>query len=258
MRNENHFNKVHCGASLISRRYVLTAAHCLIPMIQTGVKHFKLKFGTNELYEASKNDTDVDEGFNDDKIEVPIESVSIHPQFEQAYPYHFDIGVIKLAYGVNCSRHIRPICLPPHGEFHEAYSEMNKAVTVGFGRTSLNGNHSRLLQQIELDLVPLKECRESYKQLPFKAPDILESMICAFSKGKDSCVGDSGGPLFLWRMTNSSKASLGKHERPKYFEQVGITSYGIGCANDMFPGIYSRVSKFVPWLKSMIDHDISW
>lgn len=64
-------------------------------------------------------------------------------------------------------------------------------------------------------------------------------MLCAGgkAKGKDSCQGDSGGPLLV------RKKSL------KY-EMVGIVSWGVGCGRVGYPGVYTRVAKYVPWIRA--------
>lgn len=61
-------------------------------------------------------------------------------------------------------------------------------------------------------------------------------MYCAGQRGADSCQGDSGGPLYL-RKSNGA------------WYQVGVTSWGTGCARA--PGIYSEVSFFLPWISQM-------
>ena len=57
----------------------------------------------------------------------------------------------------------------------------------------------------------------------------VETQVCAGQKGIDSCGGDSGGPMFA---TTTSGAEI----------QVGIVSYGIGCAKNRYPGVYTEVN----------------
>ncbi|ODM98353.1 Clotting factor B [Orchesella cincta] len=226
----------HCGASLISSRYLVTAAHCLLPMIHVGLRHFKVKLGYTDLRQNAT------EG---ERLDMAIESVTIHPRlrFEQSYPYHNDIGLIKLAYPLTCkyNKRIRPVCLPPSPSDEEEKNHFvdQVAITAGFGRTSINGNQSLTLQQIKIKIISNKECMSHFIQLPFQGPKILRNMLCAWKKGHDSCVGDSGGPLFL-KPSNSSK-----------YIQLGVTSFGIGCANEKYPGVYTRLSEYLHWIRTV-------
>jgi secreted trypsin-like serine protease len=68
----------------------------------------------------------------------------------------------------------------------------------------------------------------------FRAFDVLDAMLCASAPGKDTCQGDSGGPLVVAHGNGS-------------FTQVGITSFGNGCARD-YPGVYTRVSAYGDWI----------
>lgn len=67
-------------------------------------------------------------------------------------------------------------------------------------------------------------------------------MLCAGNiqeqKRVDSCQGDSGGPLMC--------------ERPgESWVVYGVTSWGYGCGVKDSPGVYTKVSSFVPWIKSV-------
>lgn len=65
-------------------------------------------------------------------------------------------------------------------------------------------------------------------------------MICAGDQDEDSCQGDSGGPLFKYN-----------HENGRYF-LYGIVSYGVGCGRREYPGIYTRVSHYIDWIRRTI------
>lgn len=65
-------------------------------------------------------------------------------------------------------------------------------------------------------------------------------MICAYGINSDACKGDSGGPLMFERKSENSTG--------KFWEQIGIISWGIGCARPEMPGVYTRVPYFLDWI----------
>lgn len=108
-------------------------------------------------------------------------------------------------------------------------------VTVmGWGTTSYQGSSSHLLLEVTLDVVSNLECNMNYNG------DITSNMICASRRGKDSCQGDSGGPLIV-KGANATEDV-----------QVGIVSWGVGCANPSYAGVYARVSSKIGWIRNQI------
>merc|ERR1712133_55125 len=95
--------------------------------------------------------------------------------------------------------------------------------------TSEGGNLARQLMKVDVPVVSDDDCRDAYGQ-----NDIADSMICAGldAGGKDSCQGDSGGPFMCG------------------FGLDGIVSWGYGCAQPGFPGVYTQTSYFVSWINS--------
>ena len=63
---------------------------------------------------------------------------------------------------------------------------------------------------------------------------IGSGQVCAAATGKDTCQGDSGGPIYVGTA------------------QVGVTSFGIGCADSRYPGVYTRLSAYTTWLDTAI------
>ncbi|XP_030751742.1 trypsin-7-like [Sitophilus oryzae] len=106
-------------------------------------------------------------------------------------------------------------------------------VAVGWGATAQHGHVSTKLREVNVPIISNIDCRKTgYSNR------ITDNMICAgFPQGqKDSCQGDSGGPLHV---INGSIHQI-----------VGIVSWGEGCAQPNYPGVYTRVNRFITWIES--------
>jgi V8-like Glu-specific endopeptidase len=98
---------------------------------------------------------------------------------------------------------------------------------AGWGATSEGGGQQRFLQKAQVPFVSDTTCKTSYPGL------VSSDMICAgyTQGGVDTCQGDSGGPMF-------------RRDANGQWIEIGITSWGNGCARPNFPGVYSQVSTF--------------
>ena len=90
-----------------------------------------------------------------------------------------------------------------------------------------------------MPVVSTNDCKNNF--------NVDETHLCAGgNKGEDSCTGDSGGGLF----SNMLKGSNGPDKsQNKRWEVVGIVSYGSVLCGDGKPGVYTRVSQFLQWIK---------
>ena len=88
------------------------------------------------------------------------------------------------------------------------------------------------LHKVEVPFVSTDDCNQSYNGNGYS---ITDGMICAGEKGKDSCQGDSGGPM----VANVNGTSV----------LVGVVSWGIGCAQEGYPGVYARVANYIDWIE---------
>jgi len=132
---------------------------------------------------------------------------------------------------VDYNINIQPICL---ADGNNKY--VNEEVTVaGWGTLTEGGKQPASLMKVDVKVWMNARCKSSYGS---SAPGgITSHMLCASETDRDSCSGDSGGPLF------SCNGSC---------EQIGIVSWGIGCAKKQYPGVYTRVTEMMPWIKRII------
>ena len=119
-----------------------------------------------------------------------------------------------------------PICLPDPAQDYDNV----KALVTGWGRLKSGGQLPDILQEVNVTTMTNQQCRGKYGH-----SRITDYMICAGDVGRDSCQGDSGGPLSV----------LGQDDR---YTQIGIVSWGEGCAEPGYPGVYTRLTSLLDWV----------
>ncbi|XP_041920036.1 ST14 transmembrane serine protease matriptase a [Alosa sapidissima] len=207
-----------CGASIISDRWIVTAAHC----VQDDAKTRYSQPGTWEVYLGLH-----DQRQKSKAVKRDLKQVISHPSYN-AYTFDFDIALMELDSPVTLSDYIRPICLPsPSYMFPAGHSVW----ITGWGATREGGYGPNVLQKAEVRIINSTVCND------LMGGQLTSRMLCAgvLAGGVDACQGDSGGPL--------SSLSTGR------MFLAGVVSWGDGCARRNKPGIYTAVTKFRGWIK---------
>ena len=210
----NGYQAQFCGGSLIDQSWVLTAAHCVDG---TSASAIDVGWGQSLLSQMTAANRHA------------VSEVIVHPSYNAANDTA-DIALLKLTTAV-------PSATTIDINSNATWSALNDSVsTYGWGNISTSGTtYPDDLRGVNLvDMAGPSGACGNYGS----SYDALH-MLCAGvpGGGKDACQGDSGGPLVMPTPGNPTVPLL-----------IGVTSWGNGCALNGYPGLWSRVSTYHPWI----------
>ncbi|KAF4141122.1 Trypsin [Phytophthora infestans] len=203
LRKDKADGSTYCGGTLIASQYVVTAAHCVKTDVNTIYASMGSAFGSGS---ADGEQVKVIEGYR-------------HPMYNKS-EHLYDVGVLKLEKKVSTDS--IDLCAADGSD-----NEVGSVATVrGWGLTE-NGSQSLVMEELNVKIISNAECNKMYSDR------ITEGMLCAGEgDGKDTCNGDSGGPLIENDVL------------------VGIVSWGGKCGANA--GVYTRISHVLDYINDIV------
>ncbi|XP_034063569.1 serine protease hepsin isoform X2 [Gymnodraco acuticeps] len=221
------YDGVHqCGGAIISNRWIVSAAHCFRERYRT-VNRWRVLLGSIYSKPVNANVAEVNTIVYHSSY-LPFVDASIDDNSR-------DIAVLALTQPLTFNEYVQPICLPAYGQ---RLVDGQMGTVTGWGNIDYYGIQADILQEANVPIISDAVCNGP----DYYDNQITTSMFCAgYEKGgTDACQGDSGGPLVAEDCFSKSRR----------YRLMGVVSWGIGCALAKKPGVYTRVSRFLPWMST--------
>ena len=213
-----------CGGTLIDVNWVVTAAHCVVDENGAAMSPGLVKVVAGEYRLASSDGTEQPRG---------VKQLYVHPSYD-ANSSDNDIALLHLDAPVTVGSSVGAIARVESPAQDNLAAPGVEAMVSGWGAVAEGGALADTVQKVRVPIVSNATCNSAY------GGGISANMMCAglAAGGKDSCQGDSGGPLVVpdgggWRL-------------------AGVVSFGTGCAQPGFYGVYTRVAQYAGWIAGYV------
>jgi len=216
----------YCGASLVSHRWLVTAAHC----IRKGDRPVDLRV----VMGSSKRARFFYYFFQTDSID----QIHIHPKYDND-SHAYDIAILRLKKLPELDPgELWPVCLPQKEV--DSYAG-TRATVIGWGRTSGQQSFSsaRFLQELGVTVISQAECQSQWSYGRGRV-EVGGPKMCFSSEGA-SCHGDSGGGMFLKKDLQETL--------------IGVCSYGLADCQNWAPEVYTKVSVVLDCIRKVFGKD---
>eukprot|EP01135_Chromosphaera_perkinsii_P002871 Nk52_evm26s229 gene=Nk52_evmTU26s229 len=204
-----------CGGTMIDDNTILTAMHC-VDSYNAGSNYFSVIVGAVDLLDSNLDEREV---------------VTVITRADyQSSSLFADVAILLLRPRTVSKTYTHATFSTPSNKASLSSGQLMRI--IGFGTTE-SGRVSTKLLEVDVPYVTQVRCAILYGALGL---NLYTNMICAGEEGKDACQGDSGGPMF-------ESVNGGYH-------QVGVTSWGVGCAVKNQPGVYADLNSLGTFAES--------